>query len=84
MTMDMRYRTPLALTNMIGAEIVVRYRDDPNHADHMIEPGDRRESEIFLRITEQKEYLRMPPIGSRRVDPLVIELIGQWIDAGAR
>jgi len=41
-------------------------------------------SESFLRITEQKEYLRMPPIGSLGVDPLAIELIGRWIDAGAR
>jgi hypothetical protein len=49
---------------MVGAESVVRYRDNPNHADHIIEPGDRRASELFLRITEQKEYLRMPPIGS--------------------
>ena len=69
---------------MVGAESVVRYRDNPNHADHIIKPGDRGASELFLRIIEQKEYLHMPPLCSPGVDPLTIELIGQWIDAGAR
>ena len=47
-------------------------------------PGDREMSELWRRINSDDDFERMPPVDSgRQLTPEQIELIGQWIDAGA-
>jgi hypothetical protein len=47
-------------------------------------PGQRSESELYLRITSEDPSLRMPPKGSgHELKPAQIELLGRWIDDGA-
>lgn len=51
----------------------------------IVTPGNRRESELFHRITTQNTEDRMPPEKSgKTLSAEHIELIGRWIDRGAR
>src|SRR5688572_13974905 len=50
-----------------------------------IVPGDRSKSEMFRRISAEDESERMPPVRSgRHLSKEQIELIGRWIDQGAK
>ena len=50
-----------------------------------IVPGDRTKSEMFRRISAQDDTVRMPPARSgRQLTREQIELIGRWIDQGAK
>ncbi|MHC5537585.1 DUF1549 domain-containing protein, partial [Singulisphaera rosea] len=50
-----------------------------------IVPGKRAESELFLRVSSQDASEVMPPPKSnRKLSPRQIELLGRWIDEGAR
>ena len=49
-----------------------------------IVPGDRSQSELYLRITHSDPDQRMPPVDTnRQLTASEIELIGRWIDGGA-
>ena len=49
-----------------------------------IVPGDRLQSELYVRITHSDPDQRMPPVDTnRQLTSSEIELIGRWIDAGA-
>ncbi|MBI84701.1 MAG: hypothetical protein CMJ81_16025 [Planctomycetaceae bacterium] len=49
-----------------------------------IVPGDRSQSELYVRLTHADPDQRMPPVDkNRQLTSSEIELIGQWIDAGA-
>jgi hypothetical protein len=48
-------------------------------------PGQRSESELWKRITADDKTERMPPSRSgKKITRAQIELLGQWIDQGAR
>jgi hypothetical protein len=48
-----------------------------------IVPGDRSKSELWRRLSAKKG--RMPPPGSgKQLTPAQVELLGKWIDQGAR
>jgi hypothetical protein len=52
---------------------------------HAIVPGKREESELWARITASDPDERMPPHDSHHeLTPAQIELLGQWIDEGAK
>jgi hypothetical protein len=51
----------------------------------VIVPGDSAHSRMYLRITNPKEAMRMPPTYSgHKLTAAQIELIRKWIDAGAK
>lgn len=50
---------------------------------HAVVAGKPEESEIFLRISEKDEDMRMPPAGKEPVSQEEISLIRRWIEAGA-
>lgn len=50
-----------------------------------IVPGDRAKSEMFRRISAEDDTVRMPPVrAGRQLTRAQIELIGRWIDQGAK
>ncbi|MFP6867600.1 MAG: c-type cytochrome domain-containing protein, partial [Roseibacillus sp.] len=52
---------------------------------HAIVPGKREESELWARITASDPDERMPPLDSHHeLTPAQIELLGRWIDEGAK
>ncbi|MFM1558210.1 MAG: DUF1553 domain-containing protein [Roseibacillus sp.] len=52
---------------------------------HAIVPGKREESELWARITASDPDERMPPHDSHHeLTPAQIELLGRWIDEGAK
>jgi len=78
--MDLRYGTAIADTQTLdvpvtegelGIEGVLR-----------IDPGSKENSMLWIRMQRLDAY-RMPPIGSHRIDDAGVQLIGEWIDAGA-
>ncbi len=47
-----------------------------------VTPFDKEDSVLYARMLDLG-FFRMPWIGSKRLDPLGLEVIGDWIDAGA-
>ena len=47
-----------------------------------VKPGSKEQSVLWLRMNTL-DGTRMPPIGSHAIDREGVNLIGQWIDAGA-
>jgi uncharacterized repeat protein (TIGR03806 family) len=75
---DMRFDTPLELTNMVNVH-PVRGSQTENARFLVITPGKRRESMLRHRMLWDN-VRRMPPISSGVRDPLAESLIGKWID----
>ncbi len=49
-----------------------------------IVPGDRKDSELYYRVTTRSDIERMPPEGTgHRLTAGEIDRLGRWIDAGA-
>ena len=74
---DLRFQTPLPLTNMLNAypNLGDMDLDDPS----IIKPGDRKSSVLWLRL-QTKTTRHMPPIGNNEQDHEAVEAIGAWID----
>lgn len=75
-SMDMRFNTPLALTNLI------RYPTNSNASDPnllIIEPGSHARSELWIRDASEGEE-RMPPLSHNVIDEVYIEKLAEWID----
>ena len=51
--------------------------------NRVVAPGDSRHSDLLVRITSDDKDERMPPEG-KRLSPEQIELVRQWVDAGAK
>ncbi len=52
---------------------------------HAIVPGNKEASKLYQRITAKDPYIRMPPPDSgKELSVKDIELIGKWIDQGAK
>lgn len=47
----------------------------------IIAAGDKERSVLWQRMRSLDETVRMPPLGSRRVDTAGVALIGEWIDS---
>lgn len=48
-------------------------------------PGDRAKSQLYKRLTTDDDDFRMPPVESgHALTPKQIEIIGKWIDQGAK
>jgi uncharacterized repeat protein (TIGR03806 family) len=75
---DMRFDTPLDLTNMVNVR-PVRGSAAENGRFFVITPGKKRESMLRHRMLWDN-VRRMPPISSGVRDPLAESLIGKWID----
>lgn len=63
--------------NLLHAEAVGAQVVDPT--DRLIIPGDTENSIILSRASATNGYGRMPPVGSRVVDPEGIALITEWV-----
>ena len=48
-----------------------------------VHPFDKQESVLYERMATLLPFLRMPLVGSNRLDPLGLDVLGDWIDAGA-
>jgi hypothetical protein len=44
--------------------------------------GDRSRSDLFERM-RRRDAFGMPPLATSIADPLGLDLVGAWIDAGA-
>ncbi|MGQ0700758.1 MAG: PQQ-dependent sugar dehydrogenase [Panacagrimonas sp.] len=78
---DLRAATPIAGTGTIGVE--------PSGESfgvtgaRRIAPGVKERSLIWTRMNTLDPAARMPPLASHVIDAEGVELIGDWIDAGA-
>jgi hypothetical protein len=51
----------------------------------VIVPGDSAHSKMYLRVSNPNAALRMPPVSSgRKLTPVQVETIKNWIDSGAK
>ena len=48
-----------------------------------VKPGVKESSVLWERLRRLGASERMPPIATHVVDPTAVDVIGQWIDAGA-
>lgn len=75
LSMDLRLSIPLFLKNVMNTK-------PQSHAsvlDQLIQPGDHKNSEIWVRDASQ-ESNRMPPIGRNLVDQPYLDALAEWID----
>lgn len=74
--MDLRFDTPLAMTSTVNVP--------PNSeiGTARIQPGNKDESSIWLRMGHRGDGFQMPPLGSSVVDGEARKLIGDWITQG--
>lgn len=77
-SMDMRYLTPLASTNLVGV-VPTQGTLGLTNAQR-IHPSNKDASVLWERI-RRLDGTRMPPLGSYRIDQEMITLIGTWIDS---
>ncbi|HLX44616.1 MAG TPA: DUF1549 domain-containing protein, partial [Bryobacteraceae bacterium] len=67
------------------AKLRLDVKDGGAFEHQLVVPGDSKQSALFQRISSDKPGIRMPPASAG--NPLTsaqIELIGKWIDQGAR
>jgi uncharacterized repeat protein (TIGR03806 family) len=79
-TLDFRARIALADTGSI--DVAVERPADGRANPVRISAGNRNLSEVWLRVGRRDEFA-MPPLATNQVDPVAVDVIGQWIDAGA-
>lgn len=59
--------------------------DTEEGAREALRPGSRQDSEVWLRVVHADPDERMPPASSgKELSPDEIEVVGRWIDEGAR
>lgn len=90
---DLRVTTPFRLTKTCNEQVL---RGDPigetgedsdgggppvDEPGLILVPGQPEMSALYARITSDDSSWRMPPVGTRRADPLGSELIFDWIDS---
>lgn len=77
---DLRYSTPIGQTGTL--DVAPLQGDLGLPAPRIIDPGDRENSVLWLRM-QTTDTTRMPRIGSNRPHGDALDWIGAWIDAGA-
>ncbi|MBI1983722.1 MAG: DUF1549 domain-containing protein, partial [Acidobacteria bacterium] len=80
---------PDEASRMAGMRLDTREGDQSPFADRdgyrIIVPGNSSESRLYQKISAEDEAERMPPsFSNRTLTEKQIELIGEWIDQGAR
>jgi uncharacterized repeat protein (TIGR03806 family) len=78
--MDLRAATPIAETNTVG---VTGNGAPVGGATVRIVAGDMDTSLVWTRMNTRAEGEAMPPLSSHVIDAQGLDLIGDWIDAGA-
>ena len=80
--MDLAPGVALVDTGLVGVGVTFGY---PGflQGDVRVQPFDKETSVLWERMASLLPFLRMPLLGSNRLDPLGLEVIGDWIDAGA-
>lgn len=78
--MDLRASTPMAQT--ATRDVAPQKGDLGLTAARVIAPGARESSVLWERM-RRLDGTRMPPLATRVVDRDAVQLIGDWIDAGA-
>jgi len=78
MDMDLRWTTATEDTNTCGVDVESDLA--PAAGDVRIVPGAADESALWGRMTAD-DTTRMPPTGTRRLDPQAHELVRAWIDS---
>jgi len=74
--MDLRFNTPLSLTNIIN------YPTNSHSSDRnrvLVKPGAHAQSELWVRDASNGEE-RMPPISHNLIDEVYVEKLAEWID----
>jgi len=74
---DVRYRTPLAKQNLLGAPVLI---DEGIDGACAIAPNDTWRSLIFQRMN-RLDGARMPPLAHSELDREGMELLRQWIES---
>ncbi len=74
--LDMRWETSDGNMNLIG---VSAFSDLGVPGLQRIDPGDPANSAVILRMSTHDASVRMPPIGTSRVDEEAVQLISDWI-----
>lgn len=77
---DLRAATPIADTNTVG---VTGTGTPVGGATVRIVAGDKDTSLVWTRINTRAEGEAMPPLSTHVIDAQGVDLIGDWIDAGA-
>lgn len=80
-SLDMRFGLPVSGLNLVGAR--------PNAGslgltDAFIIKALEKDSSVLWERMRRLDNSRMPPLGTSLVDDKAIDLIGRWIDAGAK
>lgn len=73
---DARYETPLEQQHVVSAGSLNGGRDG---ALYLIEPGSPAQSILYQRNSTLTSGLRMPPVGTHRIDELYLEQLDLWI-----
>ena len=74
--LNLRYNTPLHLTNMVNAPI---QSQASKVGRFIVRPGDHQDSELWVRDASTSTS-RMPPISRHLVDQNYIDSLAKWID----
>ena len=75
-TIDLRFNTPLHLTNMVNVTTKSR-ESDPDR--RIIQPGKHQDSELWIRDASEEDN-QMPPLGKTLVDDQYVNKLAEWID----
>jgi len=78
---DLRYLTPIGRTQLLW--IPPAFGDLGLPQPSRIEPYNKELSVLWHRL-QRSDRVRMPPLGTHRIDSFAVELIGNWIDEGAQ
>lgn len=76
--LDLRYETPLAMTNACGLLPKFAIAQIPDAK--IIDPGNSAHSELFFRLA-LRDQNQMPPIATLITDPVGIDVVGRYIDS---
>ncbi|MEL6669509.1 MAG: T9SS type A sorting domain-containing protein, partial [Bacteroidota bacterium] len=74
--MDLRFNTPLFLSNIINAPNLSN-ASDPDGL--VVMPGFHEHSQLWIR-DNSLENIKMPPIGRNLVDQYYVDKLAEWID----
>ncbi len=81
LSMDLRFETLPSLGGTLLVPAVNPVGGIPGAV--RITPGSKEASDLWQRL-RRLDGFRMPPVGSHRQDDAAVDLLGGWIDGGAR
>lgn len=61
----------------------VNVRSSPAFGEGLrIDPGRKETSTLWQVLKAADLNMKMPPLATKKVDPLAVDLLGRWIDSG--